>query len=202
MSASDIRDAATGDEPGRGGAAGSAVARLLERAPAREDLAAAAARLAAGATPQRGDDASAFVFRLGEEWLGLATALVDEVLELRPVHRLPHRRDAALRGLVNVRGRLTVCVALPALLQTGPAPAARGGARRLVVLAAPEGALAFEADEVHGSLRYPLEDVRAVPSTVAHAVARFATGVLPWGERRIGLLDADLLLHALDRRIS
>ncbi|QCW26320.1 hypothetical protein FE772_12245 [Lysobacter enzymogenes] len=65
-----------------------------------------------------------------------------------------------------------------------------------------EGALAFEADEVHGSLRYPLDDVRAVPSTVAHAVARFATGVLPWGERRVGLLDADLLLHALDRRIS
>lgn len=183
--------------------AGSAVARLLERPLAREDMAAAAARLAEGAQRRERDAAGAFVFRLGEEWLGLPAGLVDEVLELRPLHRLPHRRDAVLRGVVNVRGRLTVCVALPALLQTGAPVAARGAvARRLVVLAASEGALAFEADEVHGSHRYDADEVRAVPSTVAHALARFATGVLPWGERRIGLLDAGLLLHALNRQIS
>lgn len=189
------------NEPGN---AGSAVARLLERTPAQEELIEAAARLAAGAPRQLRARAGAFVFRLGEEWLGLPAGLIDEVLELRPVHRLPHRRDAALRGVVNVRGRLTVCVALPALLQTGAPVAARAGtvARRLVVLAAPEGALAFEADEIHGSHRYDAEEVRAVPSTVAHALARFATGVLPWGERRIGLLDAGLLVHALNRQIS
>lgn len=190
--------------------AGSAVARLLERPQSREDLAEAAARLARDAAQRQRAGAGAFVFRLGEEWLGLPTALIDEVLELRAVHRLPHRRDAVLRGVVNVRGRLTVCVALPALLQTGAAAAAVAGAapaaskpaRRLVVLAAPEGALAFEADEVHGNHRYDTDEVRPVPSTVAHAVARFATGVLPWNERRIGLLDAGLLLHALNRQIS
>lgn len=189
--------------------AGSAVARLLERPQSREDLAEAAARLARDAAQRQRAGAGAFVFRLGEEWLGLPTALIDEVLELRPVHRLPHRRDAVLRGVVNVRGRLTVCVELPALLQTGAAAVAPASAqaaskptRRLVVLAAPEGALAFEADEVHGTHRYDADEVRAVPSTVAHAVARFATGVLPWNERRIGLLDAGLLLHALNRQIS
>lgn len=198
------RDPADPQRASERAAATTAVARLLERVPAREELVAAAARLAEGEARSERAAASAFVFRLGEEWLGLATAMIDEVLELRPVHRLPHRRDAALLGLVNVRGRLTVCVALPALLQTGAPAAARAAtiARRLVVLNAPEGALAFEADEVHGSHRYSPDEVRAVPSTVAHAMARFATGVLPWGERRIGLLDADLLLHALHRQIS
>lgn len=181
--------------------AGAAVARLLDRPLAHEDLAEAAARLARDAVGRERAATGAFVFRLGDEWLGLPVGLIDEVLELRPVHRLPHRRDAVLRGLVNVRGRLTVCVALPALLQTG-ASQRNASARRLVVLGASDGAIAFEADEVHGNHRYQADEVRAVPSTIAHAVARFATGVLPWDERRIGLLDAGLLLAALNRQIA
>lgn len=183
----------------------SAVVHLLARTREAEDLRQATAHVARREQGLEALEQSVFLFRLGAEWMGLPPALVDEVVEPRPVHSLPHRRDASVRGLVNVRGRLTVCVALEPLFQldagaTGKHHRVLG--RRLVVLAAHGQRLAFEADEVHGAHRYAPASVGAVPATVAHAVSRFSTGVLPWHDQHAGLLDADLLLHAIHRRLG
>ncbi|MBX9403527.1 chemotaxis protein CheW [Lysobacter sp. BMK333-48F3] len=206
-----------GDERG---AIGSAVARLLERAPQAQDLCEATAEAAARHAGQAVLSGSAFLFRLGGEWLGLDSAVVDEVIEPRSVHSLPHRRDGLVRGLVNVRGRLTVCVALESLFQLDAARAQAPARRRLVVLAQHDQRLAFEADEVHGSHRYDPAECLPVPSTVAHSTSRFSTGVLQWSvphrdggahaaaaaagpvSRSVGLLDAELILSSINRRLG
>ncbi|WP_408952301.1 chemotaxis protein CheW [Lysobacter sp. Hz 25] len=183
----------------------SAVARLLDRAPEPEALREATRHVAAKAEDLRSLTGSLFVFRLGAEWLGLAASVVDEVIEPRPVHTLPHRREGVVRGLVNVRGQLTVCVALEALfhLEPGHAEAARSVLnRRLVVLAWQEQRLAFEADEVHGSHRYDPATIGNVPATVAHSVSPFSTGILAMGQRNVGVLDDALVLSALNRRLG
>lgn len=45
-----------------------------------------------------GETRSILVFRLGEEWFGLATGSLVEVAPMNPIHSLPHQRSRALQG--------------------------------------------------------------------------------------------------------
>jgi chemotaxis-related protein WspD len=56
------------------------------------------------------------IFRLGREWLALSANLFKQVTSPSPVHTLPHRSNEILRGLVNVRGQLLLCISLGDLL--------------------------------------------------------------------------------------
>ena len=186
--------------------ASTAVLALLDRTIDAADLRRTTAQVAQKTSDLALLSASTFIFRLGAEWLGLATSLIDEVVERRVIHSVPHRREGVVRGLVNVRGQLTICVALEPLFQLDAAGPVRGQGgllgRRLVVIASQGQRLAFEVDEVHGSHRYDPKGVKQVPSTVAHSISTFATGVLVWGDHRVGLLDGELAIHAINRRLG
>ncbi|QWF19544.1 chemotaxis protein CheW [Lysobacter capsici] len=82
-------------------ASASAVAQLLGRAPDPQALHRATGEVAAKADDLRSLTRSLFVFRLRGEWLGLPASIVDEVLEPRAIHSLPHRREGLVRGLVK-----------------------------------------------------------------------------------------------------
>lgn len=150
---------------------------------------------------------SAFVFRIGGEWLALSMAAVDEVADLRAIHSLPHRRNGVVLGLANVRGELLVCVSLAQLLGIDPAEPAmsrqrRVVQRRLLVLRGPGGRLAFPVDEAHGAERFDEASLQPVPATVAKSAARYSRAVLPWSGQAVGLLDDELLFHSLNRSLG
>lgn len=67
-----------------------------------------------------GETRSILVFRLGEEWFGLATGSLVEVAPMNPIHSLPHQRSRALQGVTNVRGALVACLSLGELLDLEP----------------------------------------------------------------------------------
>ncbi|HEV2681782.1 MAG TPA: chemotaxis protein CheW [Rhodanobacter sp.] len=185
----------------------SLVAELLDRGLDDAELREATKHVAQTAAGQELLTRSTFIFRLGLEWFGLPTSVVDEVVETRAIHTLPHRREGTMRGLVNVRGQLTICLALEQLFQLGaPTSPVRTRqsvlSRRLVVVAMQGHRLAFEAEEVHGSHRFDPDSLRSVPATVAKSVASFTTDLLPWRDHTVGLLDAELLFHALARRLG
>lgn len=196
-------------------AGADSASRLLDRplpASYREDWARHFAR------PAEAEDAEAmsagegeaagrrvFLFRLGAEWFALPAGLIDEVTEPRRVHSLPHRRDALVRGIVNVRGELLVCIALAGLIGAAAAEGARGGGRafaRLVVIGAGTRRVAFEADEVHGLHVHGAGDLRPVPASVGKATDALATAVIGWEERAVGRLDGAALMAAIDRSLS
>lgn len=182
------------------------VTGLLDRELDAQALREATELTARAATEAQLLSRTVFVFRLGSEWLALPPSVIDEVLELRAMHGLPHRRTGVVRGLVGVRGRLTVLVSLEHLLHGGPtvrpAPKRHQAVPRLVVLVSRGQRLAFEVDEVHGHHRFDPAALRAAPATVSKAVASFTANVLPWREYSVGLLDADLVLHALERHLG
>lgn len=184
----------------------SAVVRLLERAPGPDDVRLATEHVARRTADLEALTGSIFIFRLGPEWLALVSSVIDEVVEPRAIHSLPHRRDGIVRGLVNVRGQLTLCVALEPLFQLEEGSHLGSGhgvlGRRLVVLAVKDQRVAFEADEVHGSHRYDPAGVGNVPATVAQSMSRFSMGVLAHGDHSVGLLDAELVRHAINRRLG
>jgi chemotaxis-related protein WspD len=169
------------------------------------------------------DTTSILVFRIGSEWLGLPTAALSQVSDLRRIHSLPHRSDAVLLGLVNVRGRIQVCCSLAALLgiAQGAEPDAPAGSlayRRMIVAASERDRWVLPVDEIDGVRRFRPRHVRDLPVTVARDRAHFTRFVvefddavllhsergraaLPFGSRQIGCLDAERVFEALRQRV-
>jgi chemotaxis-related protein WspD len=181
--------------------------------------------LADRATPDA-NTTSWLVFRIGDEWLGLPTAIFQQVAQLRPIHSLPHRRHRAVLGVVNIRGALLVCASLARLLGIASEFAhdgrrdaaqhvvdARDLARLLVVEpvepvanTAPRGDFAnpivFPVDAVDGVHRFAQADFQDVPATIASMTASHAIAVTAWKGATVGLLDAAKLFETLDRSLT
>jgi chemotaxis-related protein WspD len=180
-----------------------AAQRNLQRAVEPGYREAWARELARPEPPAIHTDAAAMVFRVGAEWLALPMALMAEVAPLAPVHRLPHRSNAALLGIVNVGGRLVPAVSLAHLLDIHlddvPPPLGRHAFARLLVLALPAGGqrFALPVDEMHGVLRHAAAGVRAPAANVGRSPMPLLAGVVADSAIEAGLIDAALLADQL-----
>ena len=166
---------------------------------------------------------SMLVFRIGTEWLGLPTTALSQVSDVRKIHSLPHRSDAVLLGLVNVRGRIQICCSLAALLGIAPSAEARVATgslayRRMIVADRDRDRWVLPVDEIDGVRRFRPRHVRDKPVTVARDRAHFtrfvveldesvllhserAEAALPFGSRQIGCLDPDRVFEALRQHV-
>jgi len=144
------------------------------------------------------------VFRVEGEWFGLDTRVLEEVTDIRPIHSIPHNRSPVLRGLVNIRGELHLCMALDRLfqLETDPEPPAeRKVHARLVVVQHDGERFVFPVSEIRSIHRYAADELEPAPATVAHASGTFITGVLDVDGIQLGCLDTELLFHALRTKV-
>ena len=180
-----------------------AAAMLLERMSG--DVDERGEQVPSATAPHTAATQTAFVFRVGQEWLALPAASIDRIGEVRPIHSLPHRRDPVVLGLVNVRGALTIAASLTALLNLSSASAARYESRnpyaRLLVATHRGEPAAFPVDEAQGIIRFCASDLMPVPATLAQAAASHARGVLAWRDTTIGLLDVDRVFDSLAGRL-
>ena len=142
---------------------------------------------------------SVIIFRVGNEWFALPTQVLDEVVALRPIRSLPHRRHPALLGIVNVRGDLVICLSIAQLLIGSSDNTA---ASRLIVIRDDGGRLAFPVDEVQHTHHHNLDDLERAPETVARSASRFTRGLLSWRDRNVARLDERLVLNALSRCLT
>jgi chemotaxis-related protein WspD len=144
----------------------------------------------------QGEAVSVLIFRLGEEWLAFRTQTIALVTLPRPVHRVPHRTNTVLSGIVSLQGQVQLCVSLHGLLGVIATPASSS---RLVVLRDTDQAetWVFPADEVMGVRRVPRSQWRSVPATLINPAIGFSEAVLSWNGRSIGLLDEQRVFSAL-----
>jgi chemotaxis-related protein WspD len=160
------------------------------------------AGLLAGARESAHDDGSSvgvLIFRLAGEWLALSTKVVAEVTAVRPVHRIPHRTNAVVTGLVNLRGQLHLCASLHGLLGVEPSPGGNGhgSVPRMVVIRQGNEPWVFPAEEVLGVHRVPRDQLRGVPSTLANPAVSFSQAVFAWDGRSVGYLDEQRVFTVL-----
>lgn len=188
-----------------------AAGNLLRDRPLPADYQAEWTEIVANRKPARElDGLAVLVFRLGREWLALPAALVDEIVEMRSIHSLPHRPSPVLLGLVNIRGKLRLCVSPAAVLgiaAAGGEPArqkrdGRGVYPRMLLVRKELDIFVFPVDEILGTHRYAPQDLEDLPATLTAALTRFSTGVLDVEGRNVGLLDPDLLFHAFGRSLA
>ena len=161
------------------------------------------ADLAGQAAEEGRQKEAVLVFRVGDELLALPLAAVAEVAERRPVRTIPHRRDGVVLGLANVGGELRLCVSLEALFgDTRPDPAAMPPRGRLLVLARGAAAWAVPVDEALSATLMSPDELEPPPATVQRSSQPFLRGLFRWRDTLVGLLDDELLLGALGRRVT
>ena len=158
-------------------------------------------RLAEPRRIESGNAHSVLVFTLGAELLAFPTSCLVEIAERRTVHRIPHWPNRLLEGLVNVRGKLELCVSLRDFLgvQSREVHQDKPLRPRLLVTQMNQKSWVFPVDDVHGVQHLPPDALTEAPATLRGE--GFTRGLLRWEEKRAGFLDADRLFSALTERL-
>ena len=179
----------------------AAATRLLDRYALQQDDREQVSTVAGSDVKTR----SLLMFRLGEEWLGLATRSLVEVAPLQAIHSLPHQRSGALLGVANVRGALVACLSLVELLGLDTTSTVVSGARvipRMLIIAAQGGPVVVPVDEVEGIHAIDERTLDAAAVSGQQASAKYTRGVLQWKGRSLRWLDEEQLLSAVTRSLT
>jgi len=151
---------------------------------------------------------SAFVFRTGGEWFGLPAGLIQEVVDMGPIHSLPHRSSSVLRGVVNIRGKLELCFSIGGLLgiERFEKPDKKKkkyiSPVRLVVVAREGERIVFPVSEVYGFFRYSEGMLQPLPVTVSGSKAAFTKGIISVEDSDVGFLDDRILFDSLMKDVQ
>ena len=147
---------------------------------------------------------SAFVFRAGNEWLALPSKLIQEVVNMGPIHSIPNINSKVLRGLVNIHGRLQICVSIGRVLGLEKLKKTEEqlepdyiSPERLVVVLQKNQLVAFPVSEVKGTVHYTPEMIKDLPVTVSGSKAVYTMGILHLEGTDIGLLKDKPLFKTL-----
>jgi len=142
---------------------------------------------------------SAVVFRLGSEWLALPVNMINEITLLRNIYDIPHNKNKKIRGMVNIRGELIVCMSLGYLLGVDKPDEdlidEEHSINRLIMIREKNGYVVFPVSEIDGIIYYNPEQLVAAPDTVRNSKLNFIKGVANFNEKNIGCIDHQTLVN-------
>jgi chemotaxis signal transduction protein len=139
------------------------------------------------------------IFRIGEEYLAVSTAVVGQVTEMKPIHHVPHQRNKIIRGCVNINGQLRLFVSMTNLLEIGSDKEMLSSVDKcsMMVIENESDVWAFAVAEVCGIHHCDMRQLKNVPVNVAKSTANYIKGVLLWNSQNYGYLDDELLFFSL-----
>jgi chemotaxis-related protein WspD len=139
----------------------------------------------------------------GGELLALPASVLREVLEWRAIRTIPHQREGLLLGLVNIGGDLQLCVSLEALLGLPqPDPVMRPPRGRLLAIGANGVEWAVLVQDALALHEVPDDGLTPPPATITASASPYVRGLFTWRDQNVGLLDEELVLATLRRRIT
>ena len=146
------------------------------------------------------------IFRLGSEWMALPTRTIKEITEIQTIHSIPHRENPVLRGLVNLRGQLHICVSLGHLLGIEKAEKISNTAssriyNRMLNIGTDTEDFVFVVSEVKETYRVDPMTLSPAPSTITKAKGSFTRGIIKWNDNDIAYLDSELLFYSLGNNL-
>ncbi|AFY42089.1 chemotaxis protein CheW [Nostoc sp. PCC 7107] len=151
------------------------------------------------------------IFRLQQEWLALPAQVFKETTPPSVIHTLPHRQNQVLRGLINIRGELLLCVSLSHLLNIESSDTLRQGLSlvshsRMAVIEKAGNAWVFPVDEIYGVHRFHRRKLHDAFRKVTQTTQTYTKGLFSWQptncptSHTVGYLDDELLFTSLARK--
>ena len=108
-----------------------------------------------------------------------------------------------LRGIVNVRGELLLCVSLGYLFKLKKSEKEyiqdKPIHQRYIVVVANDEFYTFPASEVRDTIRFDVDTLQKPPSTIAGSAGSYVKGIIHHDGIDIGFIDSELLFNALHR---
>ena len=133
-------------------------------------------------------------FRLAEHLFGIDIAVVQEVLRRQEITRLPLAAQA-VRGVINLRGRIVPAVDLRCCIGMGPDRADRDPAN-IVVRASGAVAVSLLVDDVGEVIAVPAEAYERTPETLRGSVRDLIQGVYKLQDELLLVLDIGRVMRA------
>ncbi len=180
---------------------------LLDREASEEYLIEWTSLLADEKKSTRTKTKSAFVFRAGTEWLALPTLVIRQVVDMGTIHSIPHLNNPVIRGLVNIQGKLEICVSIGSVLglereEIDDSETGYVAPERLIVTHREGKVIAFPVSDIMGVVRYQPEMMRDPPVTVSGSKAVYTEGILYHRNLDIGFLKDKLLFKTLTKDLA
>lgn len=149
---------------------------------------------------------SVVIFRIREEWLSLPTENFQEIIDTGLLHRVPHRRNKTLLGVINVRGEIQLCVSLKHLLGLDAEDEEESDGTsentQMMIINKDGNQWVFSVDEIYGVHHLHDAAFQNVPVTVIKGNSTFTKTIFEWEKRQVSLLDIDLLIQGLSREVQ
>lgn len=146
---------------------------------------------------------SVIVFRLRDDWYALSTAYILQIQNIQPIHRIPHRTNEILLGIVNFNGQLALAISLHNLLKKKQTTSsAENSSQRLMVIKKEQEMWIFPVDEVFGFHYFNFDKIENLPVTITESSVNFLQGIIEFRQTKVGYLDAEFLFFCLKKEIS
>ena len=147
------------------------------------------------------------IFRLQQEWLAISAEVFQQATPSNTIHTIPHRSNNILRGLVNIRGELHLCISLNNLLNLKVGDINNQSINpvvysRMLLIQKTGKAWVFAVDEVYGIHRFDCDELRSSPKNMVQIHETFSKGFFQWKEHSVSYLDDELLFTVLDNKVS
>jgi chemotaxis-related protein WspD len=146
------------------------------------------------------------IFRLQREWLALPAQVLKETISPTLIHTIPHRSNEILKGLVNIRGELQLCISLSKLLhlettQSLPDSLSPINYARMIVIEKGSNTWVFPVDEFYGLYQFHHHDLKEPPNQTPSVINTYTKGFFYWESRSLSYIDDELLFMSLNRKV-
>ncbi|MCF8239943.1 MAG: chemotaxis protein CheW [Melioribacteraceae bacterium] len=151
------------------------------------------------------DEQTFLVFRLGDEWFGISSKFIFEIMELKTVHSLPQTKDIIIKGIVNVRGEIKIAISLHDLFtieeQKSKKEKTKKIYKRMIAITKDKNIWVFPVDEIYGIFKLGNKTLSDPPSTAKNSSVNFIKGVYDAETFRIGYIDEQKLFATIIKRV-
>ena len=146
-----------------------------------------------GSDEKRQENVQLVSFVLGEEYFGVNILLVQEIITVPEITRIPNA-PSFIEGMINLRGRLLPVVDLRKRLHVGKE--FFDSKTRILVIQIEGKITGFLVDSVEAVMSVPGKSIEAAPEIVTIGIeTQYITGVSKLDDRMIILLDFKRLFN-------
>ncbi len=141
-------------------------------------------------TEREKGDVGVMVFRLGKEWLSLPAENLQEIVEERNIHKIPHNEGLHILGIVNIGGEINTCYSLMNLLKIDEdVNKKEGGLERLIVIVINGDRFVLPVCEVSGLARYSSNDLLQTPEALGKKMGAYLLVMFKIKNRQVAALN-------------